>query len=347
MTLKIGDRVRFLNDVGGGVITAYIDEKMVEVQTDDGFELPVLATELLLDVASGFGFGGEGTTHTQPSATKVEEELEMPKLKTEDYRFEAFKGEAILAIVPENDTLLHVSDLKLYLINDSNYSIQYMVSESDGGVAELVDVGLLEPDTKLQLKRYAQTTLSKLKKFTLQAHFYKQGLMEHIPAVKKDVDIDGMSFYKGATFSENDYFDSKAVVFIPEEIDMKKAVEQLSKNDLLKIKSEKGSLKKTAKLQESAKPDIEEVDLHIGAIIDNPDGMSNGEIVEVQLARFETSLETAMRSETKKIVFIHGVGNGRLKHELTKKLDRKYTGLKYQDASFKEYGYGATMVYLK
>ena len=75
--------------------------------------------------------------------------------------------------------------------------------------------------------------------------------------------------------------------------------------------------------------------------------MTNGEIIEIQLGRFETALQTAVNANSNKIVFIHGVGNGRLKHELRKKLDRKYPDLKYQDASFKEYGYGATMVYLK
>ena len=75
--------------------------------------------------------------------------------------------------------------------------------------------------------------------------------------------------------------------------------------------------------------------------------LSNGEIVNIQMDRFETSLETAIRAKTQRIVFIHGVGNGKLKHELRKTLERKYPDLKYQDASFKEYGYGATMVYLK
>jgi hypothetical protein len=48
----------------------------------------------------------------------------------------------------------------------------------------------------------------------------------------------------------------------------------------------------------------------------------------------------------RKIVFIHGVGNGKLKLEIRRSLDRDYPQLKYQDASFQEYGYGATMVIL-
>jgi hypothetical protein len=38
------------------------------------------------------------------------------------------------------------------------------------------------------------------------------------------------------------------------------------------------------------------------------------------------------------------VGNGTLKIEIRKELDRMKNKLDYQDASFKEYGYGATMV---
>jgi dsDNA-specific endonuclease/ATPase MutS2 len=47
------------------------------------------------------------------------------------------------------------------------------------------------------------------------------------------------------------------------------------------------------------------------------------------------------------VVFIHGVGNGTLKLEIRRELEKKDKILTFQDASFKEYGYGATMVNLK
>ncbi len=346
MTLKIGDKVRFLNDVGGGIITAFIDEKMVEVQTDDGFEIPVLATELLLDATSEFGLGGGNQEQVQIEAPGKTEEKIVP-LRAEEYRFKEFKGEALLAIAPENDKLLHVSDLMLYLINDSNYSIQFIVTQSEGGVDELVIHGELEANTKLRLKKYTQSNLSKIKALKLKGHFFKEGLMEYGNSVQNKADIEGISFYKAGSFSNNEYFEGKAIIFKTQEKDLKEAVEKLSDSDIIKVTHAKEEQKKPEKKQKPENPDIEEVDLHIESILDKHDGMSNGEIVEVQLGRFETALETALKSTTKKIVFIHGVGNGRLKLELRKKLDRKYSNLKYQDASFKEYGYGATMVYLK
>jgi dsDNA-specific endonuclease/ATPase MutS2 len=80
--------------------------------------------------------------------------------------------------------------------------------------------------------------------------------------------------------------------------------------------------------------------------VDDESGLTDGEILEIQLRRFEMALETALNGNVRKIVFIHGVGQGKLKYEISKVLNKKYPDLKYQDASFKEYGYGATMVLL-
>ena len=96
------------------------------------------------------------------------------------------------------------------------------------------------------------------------------------------------------------------------------------------------------------KPEMEEVDLHIEQLMDNYKSLSNSEIVDIQISRFRTALESALIHKTRKIVFIHGVGNGKLKLEIRKILDTEYkSSVRYQDASFKEYGFGATMVILK
>ncbi|MBN1182087.1 MAG: DUF2027 domain-containing protein [Bacteroidales bacterium] len=341
MNYKIGDKVRFLNDVGGGVIVAYVDDKTVSVETDDGFEIPVLANEILLDISE---VGPESLGSKQ---NNKEEDAPVVKIKTEDYRYKEFKGQVLLAIVPENDKLLHVSDLMLYIINDSNFSLQFIVSHNDSHVFEFVDQGVVEPDTKQLVRKYTQSGLGKIKEIKLQAYFFKEGLYDPQPPLNKLFTVDDISFYKAAVFSDNEYFNNKAYIFDYKEADLKEAVEQLSKSDFIKVAEEKS--KKEVKLQ--AKKRVpngpEEVDLHIEAIVDDFAGLSNGEIVDIQMGRFETALETALRSKAERIVFIHGVGNGKLKHDLRNKLDRKYPDLKYQDASFKEYGYGATMVSFK
>lgn len=345
MNLQIGDKVRFLNDVGGGTISAFLDEKTIEVQTDDGFEIPVPANEVILETPANFD-RAEAQSAERNQARGLNEKLLKPEIKPADYKYKNFSGSIYLAVVPENDHLLHVSDLKLYLINDSNYIFQYMVSQSDSPVSELVSTGVVEPETKLEIRKYTQSGLAKIKQFRMQGIFYKEGLFDNQKAFDKEFQIGGLSFYKAATFEENDFFKGKAYIFDQQKVDLKDAVEALSQSELFVVKEEKSKPEKK-QITKRVPDGPEEVDLHIESIVDDFAGLSNGKIVEIQMGRFETALETALRASTPKIVFIHGVGNGRLKQELRKKLDRKYPDLKYQDASFKEYGYGATIIWLK
>ena len=48
-----------------------------------------------------------------------------------------------------------------------------------------------------------------------------------------------------------------------------------------------------------------------------------------------------------KIVFIHGKGDGVLRKAILQELKYKYKNYQSQDASFREYGFGATMVTIK
>ena len=58
-------------------------------------------------------------------------------------------------------------------------------------------------------------------------------------------------------------------------------------------------------------------------------------------------MRAAIHSQVKRIVFIHGLEQGVLKQELAKEIKAKFPKFYFQGASFKEYGYGATMVMLR
>jgi hypothetical protein len=161
-----------------------------------------------------------------------------------------------------------------------------------------------------------------------------------------DVTIYPIKLSKDSFFTENDFFDDNA--YIVSIADSKK--EELLKKVTDEAIRESIYQKDTPvlpKIKKETKPEIEEVDLHIHELIENHYNLSASEIIQTQLARFETALEGGIRSSsTKKMVFIHGLGNGKLKLEIRKILETKYTKFKYQDASFKEYGFGATLVYI-
>lgn len=90
----------------------------------------------------------------------------------------------------------------------------------------------------------------------------------------------------------------------------------------------------------------EEVDLHIEELLDDYKGMSNAEIVIVQLQHFQKRLDRALFNNQHKIIFIHGVGNGTLKREIRNIL-KTYNRINFQDADIRRYGLGATEVEIK
>ncbi|MDT0646553.1 DNA mismatch repair protein MutS [Zunongwangia sp. F260] len=88
-----------------------------------------------------------------------------------------------------------------------------------------------------------------------------------------------------------------------------------------------------------------EVDLHIHKLTKSARGLSNYEMLDIQLDTARRQLEFAMEKRIQKIVFIHGVGEGVLKAELDYLFGR-YANVKFYDADFKKYGLGATEVYI-
>jgi|GEM_PF-266339 len=89
-----------------------------------------------------------------------------------------------------------------------------------------------------------------------------------------------------------------------------------------------------------------EVDLHIQEIVDNSFGMMNHEIVQTQLDYFDKKLNEAMEKGLKKVVFIHGRGEGKLRDALRQVLTR-YSNCEFLDADYNRYGVGATEVRIK
>lgn len=88
-----------------------------------------------------------------------------------------------------------------------------------------------------------------------------------------------------------------------------------------------------------------EVDLHIGKLVDRSRGMSNFEILNLQLETAKRQLAFARSKRIQRIVFIHGVGEGVLKEELYYLL-RREENIDFYDADYQKYGVGATEVYL-
>ena len=125
------------------------------------------------------------------------------------------------------------------------------------------------------------------------------------------------------------------------------SIEQaLYDSDIEAVKREKETKKRisvpTIKPKERSAPKFE-VDLHIHHLSESTRGMTNYEMLNLQLDTARRQLEFAIRKRISKIVFIHGVGEGVLRQEL-ETLFGRYNNVKFYDADYKTYGLGATEV---
>lgn len=92
------------------------------------------------------------------------------------------------------------------------------------------------------------------------------------------------------------------------------------------------------------KSDIVEIDLHAHALLDSTEGLSATDIKQYQIKTFKETMERFRKDIGRQIVFIHGNGDGVLRQAILTELKYNYKHCKYQDASFQNYGFGATMV---
>ena len=86
------------------------------------------------------------------------------------------------------------------------------------------------------------------------------------------------------------------------------------------------------------------VDLHIEKIIDNWEGLSNHEIVSLQLSTFEKYYDLAVAHMQPSLTIIHGIGTGRLREEIHEQLKHRREVKSFVNQYHPAYGYGATEI---
>jgi hypothetical protein len=332
MKIQPGDRVRFLDDVGGGIVKYLSGKEIAMVETQEGFEIPVSVKKLVKVSETPENVTRQNPKTVKPAAEKTEKS--SPPASDQNISETLFLG-----IVPVNPFSIALSDFYVYLVNDTSWHMMFVMSEEQTGNLHLMASKIMEPLTKMKIATLTQSQISKAV-FRISLLPFRKDPYPYRPSADALLDLRQYAFYKQKIFQENDFFESPAVLISVYSQKAENSNEpDLRAKDLTDLTEEK---KKTPKF-----PETEEVDLHIENLVENPGSLTPSEILNIQMARFTTALEGAILARQKRIIFIHGVGNGRLKYEIRKTLDEKYSHLRYQDASYQEYGFGATMVILR
>lgn len=348
--VKVGDRVRFLNAIGGGVVSKIINREMVMVTDEDGFDVPTLVRECVVVET-------DTTIHTQEK--KKEKEIEtlddfIEKETNDDLSYkpqeETPEGEVLnvmLAFLPQNEKMLSSTNFDAYLINDSNYYLAYNVASLIGTKFVSKAVGFIQPNTKILLQEVERNDLNDWEQLRVQIMALKQKRTYTLkPVYDVQLKLNAVKFYKLHSFVENDYFDEQALLFPVVENDLPYSI-GVTGDDIDRVLRQKETVFPAKMSVKGKTPELIVKDLHANQLIDNTNGLSANDIFQYQLDTFNQIMQENIKKKGQKIVFIHGKGNGVLRKELLKQLKTKYPTCYVQDASFQEYGYGASMVTIR
>ena len=231
--MKIGDKVRFLSELGGGKVAGFQGKNIVLVEDEDGFQVPMRLTEVVVVGDENYDtrhvVEAKATSVKAALAANEEEEESEPadkpitfKAKPEE-RKGGDKLSAFLAFVPMNVKELMETRFETYLVNDSNYYLRYTYLTAEGTAWQVRAEGEIEPNTKEFIEEFGREDLNEFEHCCIQFIAYKRD--KHFllkPPVNADVRMDPVKFYKLHAFRENPFFEQPALIYTLIENDIQK-----------------------------------------------------------------------------------------------------------------------------
>ena len=367
--MKKGDKVRFLNETGGGRVSGFRSNNIVLVEDEDGFEVPMLMSEVVV-----IGDEDYDTKHV----VEVKQNAQQPKTKSQPGATTAVKSAAdnavpayqallhqpverkggdqlsvFLAFVPIDPKTFSQTSFEAYVVNDSNYYVRFVYLSAEGASWRLRATAEVEPNTKQFIEDVTREKLGEMERVCMQIVAYKRD-KNFLPRPVVDVKlrVDSVKFYKLHAFQPNDFFEQPALVYPIVENDHPARSLIIDAQQLKDSMYQKADDKPRRPLVAPARKDGSGdeplvIDLHADEILETTAGLSPADILNYQLDVFRRTLKEHERHKGMKIVFIHGKGEGVLRRALLNELQYRYKQYSHQDASFQEYGYGATQVTIR
>jgi len=316
MQYKLGDFVRFVDEKMEGFVTRIIDDQMIGVTGDDDFEIPVLASKVT--TVHGYEANGE--------KSKAITGNDAPIPAAEFVTKGVYLGLVTNAKV---NSVIH-----FYLINDTSYQLLAALTTENQLKYKGEFAGVIAPKTAVQIYSAQLADMQVWPKFIFNITFYTtQNIKPAEPInITEKLKAKDMSSPKKKLPLLADagwliQLDEPELVIDPQKL----------KESFFKPADEK---------TEIVKPPAE-VDLHIEKLRTDHQFLQSSEMLDIQMAHFNKTLDAAIVHQLPEIIFIHGAGNGILRHELHKALSKNNRIQTFMDAHKEKFGYGATRVLLK
>ncbi len=325
--LQVGEKVRYLDDVGEATIIRFLDEKTALVEDEYGLSHPHPLKKLVP--------AGRDHVPQQPTKPRPKPKAEKPPVKKVERKEEtALLPELCLAFVSSNPIKPETGDLEVFFCNQSNYSVLVNISAKENEEWFSVFNGEVKAGSTESIQSLRRQDVGLLSNLMVDVIFFRTTGYKYRKPVSCSAKIKATRFVKPGNYIRYAELDNPAVMVTIE-------------NEKLVATPSFSASKKplTTKKKPSLPVFEEEVDLHLDKILGHePTNMSDHEKFLTQMRHFERRLNNALTHRYIQITFIHGVGTGRLKEAIRAEL--KEYGLPYTDGPYQKYGVGATVVQL-
>jgi hypothetical protein len=333
---------------------------MVLVADENGFEIPVIITELVkVDPTNAGGRFFEERFREPENLKNIknvknmaneenggnedreENEAETGVSSLPGSLTRARKSEEIyLAFVPHDQKWMMTGPVDVLLINNTSCDLLYNLFHKTAlGHYEGVDYGSVFADSRLLLATVNRENLARWSDGSLQFLFHRQQSENVLPPFNSDFRIDGKKFFKEGNYRDSTLAGGKAIVVKILSLDQYLAPKPVNKPSGPDPKGQVATGSPFIR-KHQVSPREAEVDLHIHELLEDPVNLEKSEILDYQKDYFLKCLDSAVTEGYLKLTVIHGVGNGVLRTSLMD-LMKNYRGIEILDAPMSKYGVGA------
>ncbi len=344
MLFAIGTKVHFRYTGESGVVTALLDEGMLQIKLDSNPEIEIPAFEEDLVSEAGPGPGSE-----RPEFVPANKPAPPPRREIKSaYHILKPKGlQLVFEPMPGRDG--NVSRYNTWLINDTPQEFLFELDIYVPNRDIIGTEGKSAASTALELGILLYDDLNE----TPEVSFSVQRITTEGPGepVQNHLKIRPRQFFNNfqtvpiLNLPAHRFLLFDPAASLPKTTD----AEDLVNYTKQKVQSGKTPrpanpvLYKAFNVEEFAQF-VPEIDLHIENLIQGYARLDKGEITRIQLLHFQRFIDKSIRLGVPRVFVIHGVGEGKLREAIAARLREHPEVVKFKNEFHHKYGYGATEV---
>ncbi len=307
MEFKVGDRVRMLRSPEEGIVIR-IKDRLVEIETTEGFEIPVLPSELVL------------VSKSEDDYFRKTQNQAEPEIKKEFLRKEAL----YLAFEPLND-----NDLRVWFVNETLRDMHMAFSVKKEGAYKNTFSSFVKSQSESRIHLTAnRLNIENFSRLFLQVIRFREG-EEFKPS--EDIELN-LKFNK--ILRETRLFGPNRRTGYVYEITPPAKVENSAK-----------AVPASPYFSPVLLNQEKTIDLHAEKL--GVTHLSAVEILNFQLETFQKEFDLGIANDLMELTVIHGVGNGTLRDMIHKFIAKNEHVEWFKDAHKEKFGYGATLIHYK